>query len=342
MKRYEKIWKGLKRVWWLAYNYCPPRRSKAECIEKNGNAMGIHGNTYRMTMSDVWFQKRCRIASATSSLALLQRSAAAARARQREFSRASALQKCAKHKTETNTKHTKRWPKCCKMVHNGAKWYNMVQNACASGSGHEGRFNVYGYIGHFYALHCIAMIAYVCVGLQSNHGLRHSSCAFSLSLGSTHIRWQVSKRCECTSAHTSRNDGQCVYSHPSYLPILLFWAVPLPNTLLWHIRTEDFYRRDFLAESFKQIKFEIPTFWLGLSAIPVQVCKGMMLHHVALSCTTQHGGAPSMCLQISLAGLLAAKCPPAMPGPLNASGKDLWPATLLQMISIESVLCIQF
>ena len=49
-----------------------------------------------------------------------------------------------------------------------------------------------------------------------------------------------------------------------------------------------------------------------------------------------------MCLQISLAGLLAAKCPPAMPGPLNASGKDLWPATLLQMISIESVLCIQF
>lgn len=202
--------------------------------------MGIHGNTYRMTMSDVRFQKRCRIASATSSLALLQRSAAAARARQREFSRASALQKCAKHKTETNTKHTKRWPKCCKMVQNGAKWYNMVQNACASGSGHEGRFNVYGYIGHFYALHCIAMIAYVCVGLQSNHGLRHSSCAFSLSLGSTHIRWQVSKRCECTSAHTSRNDGQCVYSHPSYFPILLFWAVPLPNTLLWHIRTEDF------------------------------------------------------------------------------------------------------
>jgi hypothetical protein len=96
-----------------------------------------------------------------------------------------------------------------------------------------------------------------------------------------------------------------------------------------------------LAESFKQIKFEIPTFWLGLSAIPVQVCKGMMLHHVALSCTTQHGGAPSMCLQISLAGLLAAKCPPEMPGPLNASGKDFWPATLLQMIFIESVLCIQ-
>ena len=48
-----------------------------------------------------------------------------------------------------------------------------------------------------------------------------------------------------------------------------------------------------------------------------------------------------MCLQISLAGLLAAKCPPEMPGPLNASGKDLWPATLLQMIFIESVLCIQ-
>ena len=39
--------------------------------------------------------------------------------------------------------------------------------------------------------------------------------------------------------------------------------------------------------------FEIPTFWLGLSASPVQVCKGMMLH-VALSCTTQHGGAPSL------------------------------------------------
>ena len=219
------------------------------------------------------FQKHCRIASATSSLALLQRSAAAARARQREFSRAS-----------TNTK---RWPNMAQIWQNDAKSIHMVQNACASsGSGHEGRFNAFllGTLG-------ISWHFYDCIGLQSNHALRHS-CAFSLSLGSTSVdreNAQVHVRARMANVLT-----HTLVSFRSYL------SEPCPGqTHLYDIGVGDFYRKDFLAESFQKIQFGILTFWLGLSAIPV-VCKGMLLHHVAQSCTSMES---SLCLQIILAGL---------------------------------------
>ena len=285
MKRYEKDWKGFDDWRTTTVHHEEVRQNALKKMGMLWEYMGIL-TEWQCPMSD-----SKSVAALPPRLPLLLSCSAQQLLHELDKESSHELPHC-KNVQNTKLKQTQsiqsvdqNAAKWCKTVQNGTTWCKMHVLLEAATKEDSMFMGTLGISMHYIALLWLHMFALGCNQIMDcGTPPVHSRSPWA-------ARTSVDRSARDANARVHIRVGMManVFTH-TLVTFRSYFSepCPLPNTLLWHIRTEDFYRRDFLAESFKQIKFEIPTFWLGLSAIPVQVCKG---HDVAPCCTILHHSA---------------------------------------------------